>query len=112
MKINRRFVVKTALVGITAMLGLSALSLWNKSDFCRGWAAHYAQHAAILRTEQALATAENRTDDASTIGLKADSMALIAMKYERVANNPFLAYPRRPLLTNDELDAFHRNAVE
>jgi len=103
-------VVKTTLLGITAMLGLAALSLWNKSDFCRGWADHYAQRAATLRTEQALATAENRTDDATTIGRSADSMALIAMKYERVANNPLLAYPSWQLVKDYELDASHLDA--
>ena len=107
MILKRRFIVRVGICAGVAMLGSAALSLWNKSDFCRGWSAHYAEREATLRTEQAMAVIENRTDDAATIARSADSMSLIASKYERVASNPFLAYPSRPLVTDSELAAMH-----
>ena len=105
MKLIRKAFVKAVLCAISFALIFAAISLWNKSDFCRGWAEHYAERAAALRNKQSIATAGNRPDAAASIARTANSMALIALKYERVASNPFLAYPTYPLVTDAELAA-------
>ncbi|TWU01686.1 hypothetical protein [Neorhodopirellula pilleata] len=111
MKIKRSFTVKAVLWGILGLSSFVCISLWNKADFCGGWAAHYAQRAAMLRDEQSLAIAENRPDDAQAIEHTVLEMDVIAKKYARVANNPLLAYPSKPLVTDAEL-AFMRDATD
>lgn len=103
MQIKRSFIIKAVLAGIVGPCGLICFSLRNKADFCAGWAAHYAERAAMLRNEQSRAIAEERPEDAQLIELTAIEMTVIAKKYARVANNPLLAYPLKPLATDAEL---------
>jgi hypothetical protein len=103
MKIKRSFIVKAVLAGIAGLCVLMCFSLWNKADFCAGWAAHYAERASVLRNEQSRAVAEDRPEDAQVIEHTAIEMTIIAKKYSRVANNPLLGYPSKPLVTEAEL---------
>lgn len=106
----RRYAMRFTFVALVVTAGVFGLSLWNKADFCSGWAAHYEQRAAVLRTEQSLAIAKNRPDDAKAIEESALAMAVIAEKYARVANNPLLAYPSKPLVTDAEIGT-ERDAI-
>jgi hypothetical protein len=103
MKINRADIIKATLLGSLILCGFFCLSLWNKSDFCAGWAAHYAERAAVLRDERSRAIAEDRNDDARLIERTAMEMNVIAKKYARVASNPLLPYPSKPLVTEADL---------
>lgn len=107
MKIKRSVVIKAALGGSVILCVLVCVSLWNKADFCAGWAAHYAGRAAVLRTEQSRANAEHRPEDAQLFERRAMEMSVIAKKYARVASNPLLPYPSKPLVSDADLAAKH-----
>ncbi|MFM2216582.1 MAG: hypothetical protein RL240_900 [Planctomycetota bacterium] len=102
MKISRSVIIKALLLGSFILCGFVCMSLWNKADYCAGWAEHYAQRAAVLRDEQSRAIAEDRNDDAQLIERTAIEMSVIAKKYARVASNPLLPYPSKPLVTEAE----------
>jgi hypothetical protein len=84
---------------IAAVLGAwQGLVMWNKSDFCRGWAEQYAAKA-----EQCEAEAKNpklNEGDRAAYRLQAKYWTIIARKYAAVAERPWLPYPRAPLLTD------------
>ena len=101
--IKRSFIIKAAIFSGVILFGFVCVSLWNKADFCAGWAAHYAERATVLRTERSLAIAEDRTEDAQLIERTAIEMSVIAKKYARVASNPLLPYPAKPLVTEADL---------
>jgi len=103
MKINRSVIIKASLLGSFVLCGFVCASLWNKADFCAGWAAHYAERAAVLRNERSRAIAEDRRQDAQLIERTAIEMSVIAKKYARVASNPLLPYPSKPLVTEADL---------
>lgn len=103
MKVNRSAIIKALILGSVILCGIVCVSLWNKADFCAGWAAHYAERAAVLRSERLRAIAEERHDDAQLIERTAIEMSVIAKKYARVASNPFLPYPSKPLVTETDV---------
>lgn len=103
MIINRSFISKAAIFGGVMLCGFACVSLWNKADFCAGWAAHYAERAAALRAERSRAMAEERAGDAQRIERTALEMSVIARKYARVAGNPLLPYPAKPLVTEADI---------
>ena len=103
MTIKRSFILKAAIFGGVMLCGFVLVSLWNKADFCAGWAVHYAERAAMLRTERSHAVAEERLEDAQLIERTAIEMNVIAKKYARVARNPLLPYPSKPLVTEADL---------
>tara|TARA_E500000305_G_C4004343_1_gene229049 strand:+ start:495 stop:863 length:369 start_codon:yes stop_codon:yes gene_type:complete len=105
MKTIRRYAMRCTILGILTIAGVFGISLWNKADFCSGWATQYEQRAVDLRNEQLLAIAEKRLNDANAFENSALTMSVIAKKYNRVANNPLLAYPSKPLVTDAELNA-------
>lgn len=79
------------------------LTFWNKSDFCRGWGTHHQQLSVEYKNEQQKAISENRPDDAEICMYYGKASSLVADKYFRVANNPLLPYPKKPLITETEL---------
>jgi len=89
-------------VSVPAFFGLS---LWNKSDYCLGWAAHYMNRSVKLEADLLLAVAEHRQQDAVAISRLVRTDSLIAQKYLRVSRNPLLPYPTSPLVTEAELRA-------
>ncbi len=56
-----------------------------------------------LRNERSRAIAEDSHEDVQLIEHTAIEMSVIATKYARVANNPLLPYPSKPLVTEADL---------
>ena len=93
--LNRLFTIAGLLV-----LALGAVMLWNKHDFCRGWADQYSARAIQLRTDAAnpnLSPAEKKEYLAA-----ANLQEIVAHKYRTVAWQPWRPYPSAPLLSNEE----------
>lgn len=101
---HRRLMMLSAIT-LVCFLSFQGLKLWNKSDFCRGWGEHYQNEAASLKAARQTALAENRLEDAARLELHTRASTLISEKYLRVAENPLLPYPSRPLITRQELSA-------
>jgi hypothetical protein len=79
-------------------ISLIALSLWNKRDFCEGWAQHYSARARELRAQ----ASTFGQDDAKEYLISAEVNQLVAQKYTLVAQRPWLPYPKAPLVTANE----------
>lgn len=91
---------RIALTGAFLFLAFCALAIWNKHDFCRGWADHYAIRAKQLRTDAEnprLAPADRRE-----YLIAAEFHDIISNKYSVVARQPWRSYPHFPLVTPDE----------
>jgi hypothetical protein len=71
----------------------------NKSRNCAGWARQYADEAAEWRRKAAKPNVPDA--DAASMRQEADERDLIAQKYQRVADRPWLPYPSYPLLRTD-----------
>ncbi len=86
MKNIRRRTLMASLFGLVVLTAFTGASLWNKSDFCRGWGEHYLQRSIECQSLHLEAIADKRPNDAETILRCAKIHALIAAKYFRVAN--------------------------
>lgn len=82
------------------VLAFCTLLVWNKHDFCQGWADHYAARANDFRSE-GTNPALGR-DEARKYLIAADVHDLISRKYAMVASRPWKAYPSYPLVTAQE----------
>jgi len=85
---------------VLVLLALCTLRVWNKRDFCQGWATHYAGRAKELRsvaTNPALGR-----DEVKECLIAADIHDLISKKYAAVASRPWRRYPGYPLVTSEE----------
>jgi hypothetical protein len=83
------------------VLTFAAVVLWNKHDFCRGWADQYSARAIQLRAEAAnpkLLPAEKKE-----YLVAANMQEIVSLKYRAVAWQPWKPYPSAPLLSNEEL---------
>lgn len=100
MKTTKRIWKRIALSGAFAFLALCTLALWNKHDFCRGWADHYATRAKQLRAdaENPSLTSADRREHL----IAAEWHDIISRKYSKVARQPWRSYPHFALLTPDE----------
>ena len=99
-------------VTVAGMLAIAfwTLCVWNKHDFCRGWADHYAARAIQLRAEAAnpaLAPAE-----AAEYLVAADLHEVVSRKYKQVAWQPWRPYPGYPLVTTEEMRRATENHAE
>jgi hypothetical protein len=80
--------------------GWRIVVLRNKANFCRGWAAQYADEAEECRRT---ADDPNLTEgEVSALRLQAKTKEIIARKYQNVAERPWLPYPRYPLVAPGE----------
>jgi len=104
MKPLYRRIYRPLIVASTFVILCVGASLWNKSNFCAGWAADYAERSAVVRQLHAVAMAEHQPDRARELQRTATMLTLIADKYNRVASNPFLSYPSNPLVTDEEIE--------
>lgn len=98
-------VVQVAVVSAVLLIAFVGLSLWNKSDYCQGWAAHYLQRSVEREVDMLRAVADHRQEDATALARAVRTDSLIAQKYLLVSKNPLLPYPKYPLITEIELDA-------
>jgi hypothetical protein len=97
---TKRIWKRIALAGAFLFLAFCALAIWNKHDFCRGWADHYATRAKQLRAD-----AENPSltpADRRELLIAAEIHDNISHKYSVVALQPWRSYPHFPLITPDE----------
>jgi hypothetical protein len=86
---------------VAVMLGgWRAVVLWGKSDFCRGWAEHYAEEAERLRKQASIRGIS--AQEVAELRLAADRNDIAANKYAKVAERPWLPYPRFPLFAPDD----------
>lgn len=83
------------------VLAGGALSVWNKSDFCGGWARHHADRAAQFRADASNPALAR--DEARELLVSAEVHEIIAAKYARVAHQPWRRYPGYPLATPEDL---------
>lgn len=100
MNTTRRIWKRIALAGAFLFLAFCTLAIWNKHDFCRGWADHYATRARQLRADAespSLTTADRREHL-----IAAEWHDIIARKYLVVARQPWRSDPHFPLITPDE----------
>jgi len=100
MKPSKRLLVRLAIGLGCVVLAVGALSVWNKHDFCRGWANHYAARAMQLRLDAAAPALD--TEQRREYLMAADWHDIIAGKYGAVASQPWRPYPGYPLITPDE----------
>jgi len=82
------------------VLAFCALCVWNKYDFCHGWANFYATQAEELRAEAANPALAG--DRAKKYLIEADLSDIISRKYIAVARQPWRPYPGYPLITPEE----------
>ena len=97
-----RLVTLFALVTVIALVlgGWQALTLRNKSNFCRGWAEHYALEAERFRQ---LSFERNLSESQAAARLDAArTYEHISAVYARVASNPLLPYPANRALQKGE----------
>jgi hypothetical protein len=97
MSTTKRRSTRIALAGASLFLAFGALAIWNKHDFCRGWADHYASRARQLRADAgnpSLSPADRRE-----FLIAAAWHDVISHKYSVVARQPWRSYPRLPLVT-------------
>ncbi|MBL9173086.1 MAG: hypothetical protein JNL10_06095 [Verrucomicrobiales bacterium] len=100
MKPTKRIWKRIARGGAFLFLAVCALAIWNKHDFCDGWADHYASLAKQLRADAenpGLTPSERREHL-----IAAEWHDVISHKYSAVAHQPWRPYPRHPLITPDE----------
>jgi hypothetical protein len=90
-RLGKRLVIGVGLVALV----FGGLSLWNKHNFCRGWAEHYSNRAKELRA-QALTPGLSAAERKEHL-VAAELHDLIGQKYAAVAKWPFRPYPGRPL---------------
>lgn len=83
-----------------ALLAWCALSVWDKHDFCQGWANHYAARAGQLRAEAANPALGSEEKRAHLIA--ADLHDVVSHKYAAVARRPWRPFPGYPLVTPEE----------
>lgn len=98
-------VVQVAVVSAVLLIAFVGISLWNKSDYCHGWAAHYLQRSVEREADMLRAVADHRQEDATALARAARTDPVIAQKYLLVSTNPLLPYPKYPLITEMKLDA-------
>jgi hypothetical protein len=87
-------------LGAFLVLTSCALVIWQRHDFCGGWADHYAALADELRS-----TAENpglTSTERREHLIAAEWQEVISHKYAVAAQKPWRPYPSAPLLTTDE----------
>lgn len=87
-------------IGAFLVLTFCALAIWQRHDFCGGWADHYAALAHQLRAsaeEPGLTSTERREHL-----IAAEWQEVISHKYAVAAKKPWRPYPSAPLLTPDE----------
>ena len=97
---TKRIWKRIAIAGVFLFLALFVLAIWNKHDFCRGWADHYATRAKQLRAD-----AENPSltpADRRELLIAAEWHDIISDKYSVVALQPWRSYPHFPLITPDK----------
>jgi hypothetical protein len=100
MKITKRTWMQIVTGVGFVVLAICALCVWNKHDFCQGWANFYATRAEEFRAEAANpALAE---DQAKEYLIAADLHDIISHKYAAVARQPWRPYPGYPLITPEE----------
>jgi hypothetical protein len=100
MSTTKRIGTRIALAGAFLLLAFGALAVWNKHDFCRGWADHYASRARQLRADArnpSLTPADRREHL-----IAAEWHDIISHKYSAVARQPWRSYRHFPLVTPDE----------
>lgn len=100
MKKTNRIWKRIAPAGAFLALAFCAVAIWNKHDYCRGWADHYATRATQLRVDAAnpsLTPADRREHL-----IAAEWHDTISQKYAVVARQPWRSYPHTPLITPDE----------
>jgi len=97
MRTNKRIWTRIAMGGALPFLAFGALAIWNKHDFCRGWADHYASRAKQLRADSGnpgLTPADRREHL-----IAAEWHDVISHKYSEVSRQPWRSYPNFPLVT-------------
>lgn len=100
MKTTKRIWRRIALAGAFLFPAFCTLAIWNRHDFCRGWADHYATRAKQIRAD-----AENpglTPADRREHLIAAEWHDIISHKYSLVARQPWRSYPHSPLITPDE----------
>jgi hypothetical protein len=100
MKPSKRILMRITVAAGSLVLAVCALSMWQKHDFCQGWASHYAARAKQLRVEadQPGLTRDERREHL----IAADWHDVISRKYAQTARQPWRAYPSAPLITPEE----------
>lgn len=86
-------------IGIS-FVALGGLQLWQKYDFCQGWADHYAFRAKQFRADAekpGLTPAERREHL-----IASEWHVVISQKYSAAARLPWQWYPKHPLITDEE----------
>lgn len=98
MNLSRKVWLRLGICAGILSLSLFALSIWNKHNFCQGWANHYAARAMELRAQASgLGRAEARQYLRS-----AELNQLVSEKYAMVASRPWKPYPKAPLISGEE----------
>ncbi|MCC7376202.1 MAG: hypothetical protein IT581_16205 [Verrucomicrobiales bacterium] len=100
MQPTKRIWKRVAIAAAFLVLAFFALGVWNKYDFCHGWANHYASRANQLRAE-----AQNpglTPDQRREHLIAADWHNFISRKYAMTAGQPWRPYPGYPLITPEE----------
>lgn len=100
MKTMKRIWNRIALAGAFLLMALCTVAIWNKHDFCRGWADHYASRARQLRADAgnpSLTPADRREHL-----IAAEWHDVISHKYSVVARQLWRSYPHFPLVTPEE----------
>jgi hypothetical protein len=100
MKPTKRIWKRIAVATGFLFLAVCALELWQKHDFCQGWADHYASRAKQLRAD-----AENPGLTPADIRehlIAAEWHDVISHKYSAAARLPWRWYPHYPLITPEE----------
>lgn len=100
MKPTKRIWTRLATSVGFVLLGFWTLSVWNKHDFCQGWANYHADRARQLRAEAA--NPALGPDEAKECLIAADLHDVVSRKYAAVAWRPWRRYPGYPLVTPEE----------
>jgi hypothetical protein len=99
MKFSLRTMLLVIVLIAVALGAWHGLVMWNKSRNCAGRAQQYAEQAAEWRRNAA--EPQVSPADAAAMKREADEREMISLKYQRVADRPWLPYPSYPLLTTD-----------
>ena len=105
-----RKLVMTGLIGIVLVACGYCLNYWNRSNFCGGWAEHHRDRSNELDTQMLVELINKRVETAKELAIAARHERLIADKYSRVARNPFLPYPKAPLINQEEREKIEKES--
>jgi hypothetical protein len=100
MKLTSRSLKPVVTIAALLAVAFGALVLWNKHNFCRGWADEYSAQAIQLRTDAANPTLS--PDEKKEHLVAANLKEIVSRKYRSVAWMPWKPYPSDPLISDEE----------